>query len=561
MNTYFRMKQRIVSKSLGTYLLPGILILIMTITFLVLTFTRTIKTIVENQIQWLIFGLAFYAIVIEMIVCIYFIFLIYYDDKRNGINFFMQANKITKKQRFFSDFFVILLNVFAINVASIIISGIFVLTLGIHFDLTFKIILIILLSSTLFLIVFLPFSFLIAFKLSTKSFALVAMSPIILGFGFQIIFIQEEKIVNSDYQLLKNSIEQKAILSAKQAKKNKALLYDRLNFEYDSDKTKIENIASVVEQLNNKKISPYFSWMLPTKHIRYLTGLLLPYQYSKIGGDENKYLTYRNISSLPTLEDDELTATNSISEQAKYSLLQLGISDSKLLRLKIKQSIANLEKETKDLDLTSAINNANENDKAKLKFEVSKRKLAIDYLSKISGYKQIFESQYYQKLINSSYDKINSLLPFNERQGNILLTYQAILEKVLGGLYANDNENAILNKVLISKESLALSLTFTYYLKNKQLNNFMDLAPLKKLKGLEIANLNEWNDYSSAFRERFSNSIINYELIDKSYSHFKEYIVREYYWPSLSVILPFVFSLILFLRSYRSYLKKDFNNE
>ncbi|WP_129648908.1 hypothetical protein [Metamycoplasma arthritidis] len=555
------MKQRIVSKSLGTYLLPGILILIMTITFLVLTFTRTIKTIVENQIQWLIFGLAFYAIVIEMIVCIYFIFLIYYDDKRNGINFFMQANKITKKQRFFSDFFVILLNVFAINVASIIISGIFVLTLGIHFDLTFKIILIILLSSTLFLIVFLPFSFLIAFKLSTKSFALVAMSPIILGFGFQIIFIQEEKIVNSDYQLLKNSIEQKAILSAKQAKKNKALLYDRLNFEYDSDKTKIENIASVVEQLNNKKISPYFSWMLPTKHIRYLTGLLLPYQYSKIGGDENKYLTYRNISSLPTLEDDELTATNSISEQAKYSLLQLGISDSKLLRLKIKQSIANLEKETKDLDLTSAINNANENDKAKLKFEVSKRKLAIDYLSKISGYKQIFESQYYQKLINSSYDKINSLLPFNERQGNILLTYQAILEKVLGGLYANDNENAILNKVLISKESLALSLTFTYYLKNKQLNNFMDLAPLKKLKGLEIANLNEWNDYSSAFRERFSNSIINYELIDKSYSHFKEYIVREYYWPSLSVILPFVFSLILFLRSYRSYLKKDFNNE
>ncbi|WP_148203301.1 hypothetical protein [Metamycoplasma arthritidis] len=159
------MKQRIVSKSLGTYLLPGILILIMTITFLVLTFTRTIKTIVENQIQWLIFGLAFYAIVIEMIVCIYFIFLIYYDDKRNGINFFMQANKITKKQRFFSDFFVILLNVFAINVASIIISGIFVLTLGIHFDLTFKIILIILLSSTLFLIVFLPFSFLIAFKL------------------------------------------------------------------------------------------------------------------------------------------------------------------------------------------------------------------------------------------------------------------------------------------------------------------------------------------------------------------------------------------------------------
>ncbi|ACF07375.1 hypothetical protein [Metamycoplasma arthritidis] len=387
------------------------------------------------------------------------------------------------------------------------------------------------------------------------------MSPIILGFGFQIIFIQEEKIVNSDYQLLKNSIEQKAILSAKQAKKNKALLYDRLNFEYDSDKTKIENIASVVEQLNNKKISPYFSWMLPTKHIRYLTGLLLPYQYSKIGGDENKYLTYRNISSLPTLEDDELTATNSISEQAKYSLLQLGISDSKLLRLKIKQSIANLEKETKDLDLTSAINNANENDKAKLKFEVSKRKLAIDYLSKIIGYKQIFESQYYQKLINSSYDKINSLLPFNERQWNILLTYQAILEKVLGGLYANDNENAILNKVLISKESLALSLTFTYYLKNKQLNNFMDLAPLKKLKGLEIANLNEWNDYSSAFRERFSNSIINYELIDKSYSHFKEYIVREYYWPSLSVILPFVFSLILFLRSYRSYLKKDFNNE
>ena len=101
---YFKMKLRMLSKSLGTYLIPSIFLflgIVLITLFSILINKNSLYIAQINKQTEIIFGitmgLLFVSIFILVAYLIYLIELIYHDDKKNGIDVLMYSKPVSKR--------------------------------------------------------------------------------------------------------------------------------------------------------------------------------------------------------------------------------------------------------------------------------------------------------------------------------------------------------------------------------------------------------------------------------------------------------------------------------
>ncbi|WP_148203297.1 ABC transporter permease [Metamycoplasma arthritidis] len=554
---------KIVNKSLGSYLMPGIILLFvlilgigLSVIFSSLASNSKVELSLLNILVTIISSIGIMAL---LAVVIYFIHLVYYNDRSDGIEMISYSKPLSRGQIFFGNFFAILIPSLATTVVYWII-GTTILFIFFNkadvsnINLLFKgsgIILFINLLGTMLLI---SMGLFIAPKINHKAFGITMSIP--LAYGGLIVAANAQEASSIQRHFAKNYVENNArknhILNTsnkspldfngeqidsflkKRSKNSASLTFDA----YD-----LEKMESFIES-QKKIITSFFRWTSLLANNNDMISHMLGLQYgantrvawAKEKLNKNNYLNLKS------------------NDGRDYSLIQTGANS----QATFKAMIASYQSKVKDglINLQRAINSATDaNEKAALLKQKEQHQKLLNILEKTTKYSDIFNLEEFKNLVSNSYSQIESKLSASERDGNFLITHEAIIKKILVDMY-KDKEAFF--STLISKNSLATYLTAHYYrekglvikdlksLSDKNVNQEQNIQNLRKLAQI----------YGSIVQD--NNSIIKYEFLESDFAGIKSLRFANYTPTFIAFALPIVATILLLIGAYFIHKRKAF---
>lgn len=566
---YFKMKLRMLSKSLGTYLIPSIFLflgIVLITLFSILINKNSLYIAQINKQTEIIFGitmgLLFVSIFILIAYLIYLIELIYHDDKKNGIDVLMYSKPVSKRNIYFSNYFAIMIPVLICMFAIWFLSLIFLSSIHINKANMGKIALTLFIVPLLFLMVFSTFGYLVSAKLSFKVLPIVMVSPLILGATSPLISLIDHNKNRNLYNAVTRSINSKQqipltfnkgnidinqfskIYDENSKLKNNVLTFDmkaknNLNF------WEIESIYKIKQ--DDKIVSPYFNWISWYKHVQNITSHLLNTSASFDSLNEYDYYAKVSKGSIDYSKYDTFTLKNKSGDIKKYLLFQTSLYD--------KQSPLYFDEYKKDI-LTSLLN------MRKLfknnQFAMDEINKANYFLRNLNSIEDIYRSKEFNDLISKAYAKINEL-NLDKFDGNFNKIYEEIYKEANKFIEYDTNKpdgkiTNIINSVMFNTHNLSLYLLAKYYVNNKDKLKYIDIISVNKVNSStdeEKKMLNKFSkilskDDNNSYEVEKIKSLLNYAFTEANEHTLKRISVKKYIPPSLSFVLPLIlFSLFL----------------
>lgn len=570
MKQYFRLKTKIIQKSVGSYLLPG-LFLLATLAIGVAV-AASFQEIVANYGTDISFALGMLSIVsgvgigISLATVCYFIQLVYYDDHRYGIEYIVYSKPLSRKQIFFGNLLAILIPVFVTALVYWIIgtTTIAILFSRWNFGTLAKgsaFVLFTLITGTMLIF---AIGMTIAPKINHKAFGAVMTVPLVFGAIIMTINSVEYNMVG----LRKFS---KSYVNT-EARENQILSTSNSLLDFNGDKidsflakrglnstaTSFDRFAPITN--NNHETTGFYSGLenqatLISSYLRwssiFLNNIDVISAFINQQVEANTKIAYkkRQLNTSDYLNLKSADARN-------YSLIQTGAASEADFKKIIREKV--IPRLSEKIDFTQReINSASPAEKQALQKVKNQYEKALGILKGVNKYSDIFNLDEFKTLIQSSYEKIKDLSP-NLRDGNFLQTHQAILNEIINanGTY---KENESFYEYIISRESLATYLTAHYY----QANNIA----IKDLKSVhdknttpgDIENLrriSQIHGLKSNDNKKLPYELIKYELIESDYFGIKEMKVSTYNPTWLAFSIQIVATILLFVAAYYIHKRK-----